>query len=113
MEPGSDFYKTSAEYARQQLRKVGIDAKLRTSADFPAWAERIGNHDFDLTTDNDWNWRDPAIGVHRTFLSSIIRNKVWTYTQSNKNERVDEILAQTATELDDDKSKKLYAEIQQ
>ena len=113
MEPGSDFYKTSAEYARQQLRKVGIDAKLRTSADFPAWAERIGNHDFDLTTDNVWNWGDPAIGVHRTFLSSNIRNMVWTNTQSYRNDRVDEILAQAAVELDDDKRKALYEEFQQ
>lgn len=113
MEPGSEFYKTSAEYARQQLRKVGIDAKLRTSADFPSWAERIGNHDFDLTTDNVWNWGDPAIGVHRTFLSSNIRNMVWTNTQSYKNERVDEILAQAAVELDDEKRKALYEEFQQ
>src|SRR5690625_4453541 len=113
MEPGSEFYKTSSEYSRQQLRKIGIDAKLRTSADFPAWAERIGNHDFDLTTDNVWNWGDPAIGVHRTFLSSNIRNMVWTNTQSYKNERVDEILAQAATELDDDKRKELYEEFQQ
>src|SRR5699024_11563718 len=76
MLPGAQFGKTSAEYIRQQLRKVGIDAKLRTSADFPSWAERIANHDFDMTTDTVWNCGDPVIGVHRTYLSSNIRNVV-------------------------------------
>ncbi|HLS17229.1 MAG TPA: ABC transporter substrate-binding protein [Paenalcaligenes sp.] len=113
MLPGAQFGKTSAEYMRQQLRKIGIDAKLRTSADFPSWAERIANHDFDITTDNVWNWGDPVIGVHRTFLSSNIRNVVWTNTQSYANDRVDELLDQAAVELDDEKRKELYKEFQQ
>src|SRR5690606_24813966 len=32
--PGNQFSRTSAEYVRQQLRQIGIDAELRTSADF-------------------------------------------------------------------------------
>src|SRR5690625_5586941 len=76
---------------RQQLRKIGSDAKQRTSADFPSWAERIANHDFDITTDNVWNWGDPVIGVHRTFLSSNIRNVVWTNTQSRSEEHTSEL----------------------
>lgn len=111
--PGNQFSRTSAEYARQQLRQVGINAELRTSADFASWAERIASHDFDMTTDNVWNWGDPAIGVHRTFLSSNIRNIVWTNTQSYKNERVDELLELAAAELDLDKRKALYEEFQQ
>lgn len=111
--PGNQFSRTSAEYARQQLRQIGIDAELRTSADFASWAERIASHDFDLTTDNVWNWGDPAIGVHRTFLSTNIRNIVWTNTQSYKNERVDELLNLAAAELDLDKRKALYEEFQQ
>lgn len=110
--PGAQFGKTSAEYARAQLKKIGINAELRTSADFPSWAERMASHDFDLSTDNVWNWGDPVIGVHRTFLSTNIRNVVWTNTQSYKNERVDEILGQAAVELDLEKRKALYAEFQ-
>jgi len=111
--PGVPFGKISAEYIRQQLRKIGIDAQLRTSADFPSWAQRIANHDFDMTTDSVFNWGDPVIGVHRTYLSSNIRNVIWTNTQSYKNDRVDELLAQAAVELDDEKRKELYKEFQQ
>ncbi|HLR12502.1 MAG TPA: ABC transporter substrate-binding protein [Burkholderiaceae bacterium] len=110
--PGAQFGKTSAEYARSQLKKIGIDAELRTAADFPTWTQYIANHDFDMTTDNVWNWGDPVIGVHRTFLSSNIRNVVWTNTQSYRNDRVDELLDAAAVELDEDKRKELYAEFQ-
>src|SRR5699024_4815144 len=111
--PGVPFGKISAEYIRQQLRKIGIDAQLRTSADCPSWAQRIANHDVDMTTDSVFNWGDPVIGVHRTYLSSNIRNVIWTNTQSYKNDRVDELLAQAAVELDDEKRKELYKEFQQ
>lgn len=110
--PGADFGKTSAEYARSQLKKVGIDAKLRTSADFPSWAERIASLEFDMTTDNVWNWGDPVIGVHRTFLSTNIRKVVWTNTQSYRNPRVDELLEKAAVEMDLEKRKALYADFQ-
>lgn len=111
--PGSQFGKIAAEYARSQLRKVGINAQLHTSADFPSWTERIASLDFDMTTDTVWNWGDPVIGVHRTFLSTNIRPVVWTNTQSYKNERVDELLGLAAVELDLEKRKALYAEFQQ
>lgn len=42
----------------QQLRKIGINAELRISADFPSWAQRVASHNFDVTTDNVWNWGD-------------------------------------------------------
>jgi len=111
--PGSQMNKNLGEYIRQQLRKIGIQADLRTSADFPAWAERIASHDFHMTTDNIWNWGDPVIGVHRSYLSSNIKNIVWTNTQSYENERVDELLAQAAVTLDEDERKALYEEFQQ
>src|SRR5699024_4900206 len=102
----------SSDLARSQLKKIGIDAELRTAADCPTWTQYIANHDFDMTTDNVWNWGDPVIGVHRTFLSSNIRNVVWTNTQSYRNDRVDELLDAAAVELDEDKRKELYAEFQ-
>ncbi len=110
--PGAQFGKTSAEYARTQLKKIGIHADLRTAADFPTWTQYIASHEFDMTTDNVWNWGDPVIGVHRTFLSSNIRKVVWTNTQSYRNSRVDELLEQAAVELDVEKRKALYAEFQ-
>lgn len=111
--PGMDsLSKNVAEYARAQLKKIGVTAELRTSADFPSWTQRIANHDFDMTTDSVWNWGDPVIGVHRTYLSSNIRPIIWTNTQSYTNKKVDELLAQAAVEKDTEKRKALYAEFQ-
>lgn len=101
-----------AEYARAQLRKIGVAADLRASADFPSWTKRIAEHDFDMTTDIVWNWGDPVIGVHRTYLTSNIRPIVWTNTQSYSNPEVDQLLEQAGVELDQEKRKELYAQFQ-
>jgi peptide/nickel transport system substrate-binding protein len=113
--PGSDEQqKNVAEYVKTQLRKIGINAELRASPDFPTWAKRVGGHDFDLSMDIVFNWGDPVIGVHRTYISSNIRKGViWSNTQSYSNPRVDELLSQAAVESDMSKRKALYKEFQQ
>lgn len=112
--PGTpDNSQTLAEYLRPQLRKVGIDASVRNSPDFPTWARRISNHDFDATMDSAFNYGDPVIGVHRTWLSTNIKTGViWSNTQSYVNPKVDELLAQATVERDQDKRRRLYAEFQ-
>ena len=111
--PGSDVQgKNVAEYLRSQLKKVGIVVQVRASPDFPTWAKRIASHDFDLTTDIVFNWGDPVIGVHRTYLSSNIRDIVWTNTQSYRNPKVDALLEQAGVETDEGKRRALYAEFQ-
>jgi len=111
--PGSDVQgKNVAEYLRSQLKKIGIDAQGRASADFPTWAKRIASHDFDMTTDIVFNWGDPVIGVHRTYLSSNIRDIIWTNTQSYSNPKVDELLDKAAQENDPARRKALYAEFE-
>jgi len=103
-----------ALYLKRQLAEIGIDVQVRESANFPEWAERIGNWDFDMTMDSVYNWGDPVIGVHRTYLCDNIRQGVvWSNTQNYCNPRVDEILHQAETELDENKRKSLYSEFQQ
>ncbi|KAG0741842.1 hypothetical protein G6F24_016616 [Rhizopus arrhizus] len=110
--PGSDVQgKNVAEYLRSQLKKVGIAVQVRASPDFPTWAKRIASHDFDMTTDIVFNWGDPVIGVHRTYLSSI-RDIIWTNTQSYSNPKVDALLAQAGMETDVEKRRAQYAEFQ-
>src|SRR5690625_2923256 len=111
--PGSQTYRNVAEYARQEFRKIGIDAQLRTFSDFPSYAEKMARHDYDVVSDSVWTWGDPVIGVHRTYHSNNIKNIIWTNTQGYKNDRVDELLDQAATELDEEKRKELYKEFQQ
>lgn len=111
--PGvDDQQKTVAEYVRGQLKKVGIAVDVRASADFPAWAKRIAAHDFDMTMDLVFNWGDPIIGVHRTYLSSNIRPIIWTNTQSYRNPQVDELLNTAGGVLDPTKRKAYYATFQ-
>ncbi|MEM6339720.1 MAG: ABC transporter substrate-binding protein, partial [Pseudomonadota bacterium] len=103
-----------AEYLKSQLKKIGIDVTVRAAPDFPTWAGRVSSYDFELSMDVVFNWGDPVIGVHRTYLSDNIREGViWSNTQQYRNEKVDELLNAAAVELDVDKRKSLYAEFQQ
>ncbi len=111
--PGSVTGKAIAGYARQQFKKIGVDAVLHESPDFPSWANRIAHHDFDMTTDMVWNWGDPVIGVARTYLTDNIRPIIWTNTMSYSNPKVDKLLHEAAIEPDMDKRKALYKEFQQ
>ncbi|MFT4267262.1 MAG: ABC transporter substrate-binding protein [Xenophilus sp.] len=109
---GDEQQKNVAEYLRSQLKKVGIAVEVRASADFPAWAKRIASHDFDMTMDTVFNWGDPVIGVHRTYLSSNIKPIVWTNTQSYSNPKVDELLNAAGGIVDPVKRKAYYAAFQ-
>jgi peptide/nickel transport system substrate-binding protein len=111
--PGSDDQqKTVAEYLRAQLKKVGVAVEVRSSADLPSWAKRIAAHEFDMTMDVVFNWGDPTIGVHRTYLSSNIKPIVWTNTQSYANPKVDELLESAGSVLDPARRKTAYAAFQ-
>ncbi|MGN6467060.1 MAG: ABC transporter substrate-binding protein [Rhizobiaceae bacterium] len=112
--PGAPEQQESvAQYLKSQLKKVGIDVDVRASPDFPTWAKRISNYDFDMTMDAVYNWGDPVIGVHRTYLSSNIRKGViWSNTQQYSNPKVDDLLAKAGLEMDAGKRKMLYDEFQ-
>jgi len=112
--PGTpDNAQTIAEYLKPQLKKIGIEVTVRTSPDFPTWARRISTYDFDATVDGAFNYGDPVIGVHRTYLSSNIRSGViWSNTQNYRSAKVDDLLARATVEKDVEKRKKLYAEFQ-
>ncbi|MGN5478897.1 ABC transporter substrate-binding protein [Cupriavidus basilensis] len=112
--PGApDTSQLVAEYLRPQLAKVGIQAQLRPSPDFPTWSQRIANWDFDMTTDSVFNWGDPVIGVARTYQSGNIKKGViWSNTQGYANAEVDKILAEAAAETDAAKRTALYERFQ-
>ena len=110
---GWQSIKAPAEYLKPQLKKIGIDLAVRAAPDFPSWAKRISNHDFDMTWDVVFNWGDPVIGVHRTYLSTNIKKGViWSNTQQYENAGVDDILNQAGRESDPAKRKALYAKFQ-
>ena len=101
------------EYLKVALAKVGIEVNIKTSPDFPTWARRIASLQHEMHADAVWNWGDPVIGVHRTWLSSNIKQGViWSNTQSYVNPKVDELLAAAGKEMDIAKRKALYKEMQ-
>ena len=104
-----DQQRNVAEYLRGQLKKVGITVEVRASADFPSWAKRMASKDFDMGMDVVFNWGDPIIGVHRTYLSTNIKPIVWTNTQSYNNPKVDELLNTAGSLLDPTRRKAYYA----
>ena len=111
--PGADEWsKNGAEYLRSQLKKIGIRVDIRLEPDFATWAKRMADHDFDVSVDGTFNWGDPVIGVHRTYLSTNIKPIVWSNTQSYKNVKVDELLNMAAKEVDPVKRRAEYAEFQ-
>ena len=59
-----------------------------------------------------FNWGDPIIGVHRTYLSTNIKPIVWTNTQDYRNPQVDELLNTAGGILDATKRKAYYATFQ-
>ncbi|HVW57852.1 MAG TPA: ABC transporter substrate-binding protein [Rhizobiaceae bacterium] len=110
---GGEEQQGIAQYLKSQLKKIGIDIAVRASPDFPTWAKRISNYDFDLTMDEVYNWGDPVIGVHRTYLSSNIRKGViWSNTQQYRNPKVDDLLNKAAVEMDAAKRKAFYDQFQ-
>ena len=113
--PGAaEQQQTVAEYLKSQLAEVGIEIEVRAAPDFPTWANRISTYDFDLTMDVVFNWGDPVIGVHRTYMSSnIVEGVIWSNTQQYGNERVDELLEAAGKATDEAERIALYAEFQE
>lgn len=111
--PGVADLKVAQEYMKPALAKVGIEVNVRTSPDFPTWARRVSTHQFEMTLDSVWNWGDPVIGVHRTWLTSNIRpGVIWSNTQQYSNPKVDSLLADAGKEMDSKKRRAMYEEFQ-
>ena len=108
------FNPAICEYLRQLfLRNLGIEAIIEHPVDFQDWSRKVADGDFQMTTDDVFNWGDPVIGVHRTYLSSNIRKGViWSNTQGYRNAVVDALLEQAASEPDFGKRYALYKKFQ-
>ena len=102
----------TAEFVVQALQDVGVDAELNTSADFPTWAGRVSAGEHQMTVNQVWNWGDPVIGVHRTYLSSNRVGAIWTNNTGYENAEVDSLFDAAGQALDRDERISLYADAQ-
>lgn len=113
--PSGGTWNSYAEYVVQALEDIGINTELSVSPDFPTWAGRVASGDYQMTMNNVWNWGDPVIGVHRTYLTSNRQpppGVIWSNNSWYSNDVVDEILAEAGQELDQDARIALYAQFQ-
>ena len=103
-----------SEYLGQLfLRNLGVEAVIEHPENFNDWMRKVSNWDFQMTIDDVFNWGDPVIGVHRTYLSSNIRKGViWSNTQGYCNPEVDVLMEQAGSALDFEKRYALYEKFQ-
>lgn len=111
--PGNPANQSTCEYLREQLKKVGINASLRASPDFPSWAAKIAGWDYDLTLDIVFDYPDPVIGIERMYISPNIKKLIWTNTMGYNNPEVDKLFAEAQGEQNFEKRKKLYYRVQE
>ncbi|WP_420608606.1 ABC transporter substrate-binding protein [Candidatus Poriferisodalis sp.] len=102
-----------AEYVQQQLEEAGIEVELSVSPDFPTWAQRVAAGEYQMTINQVWNWGDPVIGVHRTYLCDNRVGVIWTNNTGYCNPDVDALLNAAGQEFDIGKRAELYAEFQE
>jgi hypothetical protein len=101
------------QYVKAQLINVGIKVIERTSPDFATWVDRTANGKHDATINIVFNWGDPVIGVHRTYITSNIRpGAPYSNTSNYSNPEMDTLLEAAGAEMDMNKRKALYADFQ-
>jgi peptide/nickel transport system substrate-binding protein len=109
---GEQFVR-SAEYIKQALADVGIDAKIQ-SVDAPTWIKRMANGEFDLSITFMGQYGDPELGVARSYISSNIKKGVpFNNTAGYSNAKVDELFNMGAVEMDPKKRATIYSQLQQ
>ncbi|MFM1990111.1 MAG: hypothetical protein RJA99_3068 [Pseudomonadota bacterium] len=111
--PGSGEHRTIQEYLKPALAKVGIVANPRVSPDGATWARRVSAYQFDLNIEGVFNWGDPVIGVHRSWITSNIREGViFSNTHRYSNPEIDRLFEQAGREVDAARRKAFYSSAQ-
>lgn len=111
--PGSGEHRTIQEYLRPALAKVGIVANPRFSPDGATWVRRVSTYQFDLNVEGVFNWGDPVIGVHRSWITSNIREGViYSNTHRYSSPEVDRLCEEAGRETDVAKRRATYVRLQ-
>ena len=110
--PGAIPYaqKLIAEYAKPQLKKIGIKMNIVPAADFMSYYRMVAKWEHDLITNNIFMWGDPVIGIHRLYMSDNIKHQLWTNTAGYSNKQVDEILNKAGATKDLNQRQALYSD---
>jgi len=112
--PWTEGDKRTADYVRQALTKVGIDATVR-SQDFGAYVKRVyTDRAFDFVANSMTNTFDPTIGIQRLYWSKNFKPGVPFSNASHYiNPALDQILEAAAVETDPAKRRDDFITMQQ
>jgi len=111
-----DFYpgaQAASESIREELKKVGIRATLRSSPDMATWIRRISNWEYEINYIFLTDGPDPALGLDRVYTSKNIKKFPWTNTMGYSNPEVDRLCDEARMEQNFEKRKKLYHRVQE
>ncbi|MEJ8851288.1 ABC transporter substrate-binding protein [Variovorax rhizosphaerae] len=110
--PYGETWSRTAEMVRQHLTQAGI--KIETAAtDVAGWNQKLGDWDFDLAFTFGYQYGDPAIGVARNFTSSnIAKGSPFNNVGGYSNPKADALWDSGAKEIDTEKRKAIYLELQ-
>jgi len=101
-----------AETIRQDLAAVGVDLRM-VALDRASYVARVyGDRDFDVGFISSCNNADPSIGVAPMHVSSNIAPAPFSNAPAYRDDRVDALFADAATEPDPEQRRALYDEVQ-
>lgn len=104
----------AAEYMREQLKQIGIDARIRTQ-DYAVFIKRVWtDRDYDMAIYTAALGADPTIGVQRFYWSKNIQKGVaFSNGSQYANPEVDALLEASQIEFDPMKRKEQFKKLQQ
>lgn len=101
-----------AEVLKENFAQVGVDLELKI-VDFNEANQTVFiKRDFDLGYASYCNGPDPEIGVRRAFDSTNIKPVLFSNGAAYRNPQVDELFSRGVAEVDREKRKAIYAELQ-
>ena len=109
--PYGEVWTRLAEYFRTALGHVGIEVVLETT-DAGAWAKRIGDWEYETSTNFLSQFGDPTLGVERSYISSNIKKITFTNTGGYSNPNVDALFTTARESGDPAVRAKAFSEVQ-
>ena len=103
-----------ADFVRQSLRRVGIDAVIQPR-EFAAYVKQVyGDRQFDMIIESLSNVFDPTVGVQRGYWSKNFKPGLpFSNSARYESPEADRLLEAAAVEIDPAKRKALFREFQQ
>jgi peptide/nickel transport system substrate-binding protein len=109
--PYGEVWTRLSEYFRTALGRVGIEVVLETT-DAGAWAKRIGDWDYETSTNFLSQFGDPTLGVERSYVSTNIKKITFTNTGGYANPKVDDLFATARQSGDPAVRAKAFSDVQ-